>query len=113
MDILLDTSCHASTEKIVLALWMGVPVLTITSQRRHGQIAASLLKSAGKDGWIARSAADLVSIAQNLTSDLDALAHTRQSLRSEIKSSALFQGRELAREMETVIEMALEDQGII
>jgi len=37
----------------------------------------------------------------------------RQSLRDSIQDSALFKGRDFVREIETSIEMALEDKGVL
>lgn len=113
VDVLLDGAMNSSPVQIARSLWMGVPVLTLSSTRRSGQTAASVLTSANKGEWIASTPAELVSIAQELTQDLQALAEIRKTLRDDVKDSALFQGRDLAREIETAIEMALEDRAII
>lgn len=113
VDVMLDASNNANAAQVARALWMGVPVLTLNPRRRSGQVAASVLKAANKDEWIAQTDDELVSIATALTSNFTALEEERQSLRAAIKGSALFQGRAFAREIETAIEMALEDKGIL
>lgn len=113
IDILLDPARNSSPSQIARALWMGVPVLTQKADRRTGLIAASILQSAEQPAWIAQDADALVECAVNLTTDLSALAETRATLRDHIKDTPLFDGRELVREIETAIEMALEDKGVI
>lgn len=95
------------------ALWMGVPVLTQDTGRRSGLVAASVLKAAGKGEWVTTSEKQLIETAQTLTQNSQDLADIRAALRDDIKGSPLFQGRDFAREIETAIEMALEDREII
>ena len=113
VDVLLDTGVNSSAGQIARSLWMGVPVLTHDTGRRSGQVGASVLMAAGKGEWVAKDTAELIAAAQALTADFSALDAVRQSLRDAIKDSALFQGRVFAREIETAIEMALEDKGIL
>lgn len=113
VDILLDASANAQAGQIARALWMGVPVLTQNTGRRSGLIAASILIAADKGEWVAASPDELIATAQALTQNFDDLSAIRQSLRDEIRDSSLFKGRDFAREIETAIEMAMEDKGII
>ncbi|MFC1673569.1 tetratricopeptide repeat protein [Pseudomonadota bacterium] len=113
VDVMLDTAVNASPGQIARALWMGVPVLTQDPGRRTGQVAASVLNAAGKGEWVAKTPDELIENARAMTESLQDLATLRKTLRDDIKDSALFQGRDFAREIETVIEMALEDRGVI
>lgn len=113
VDIMLDAPVQSSPGRTARALWMGVPVLTLDTGRRSGQVAACVLTSAGKGEWVAKTSEEFIKTAHNLASDTDALANLRQNLRNEIKGSRLFKGRDFAREIETVIEMALENKGVI
>lgn len=113
VDVLLDAAVNSSAGKIARALWMGVPVLTHDTGRRSGLVGSSILMAAGKSEWVAKDTAELIATAQALTADFNALDAVRQSLRDTIKDSALFQGRDFTREIETAVEMALEDKGIL
>lgn len=113
VDILLDAAINTSAAQVARALWMGLPVLTLSGERRNNLIAASVLTSAGKSEWVAKTAQDLAKTAQTLAEDYDALAKIRLSLREDIRGSVLFQGRDLAREIETSIEIALEDMDLV
>jgi len=113
IDVLLDAAVNTSAAQVSRALWMGVPVLTQDTGRRSGLVGASVLKAAGKGEWVATNTAELIATAQALTSDFAALNAVRQSLRDSIQDSALFKGRDFVREIETSIEMALEDKGVL
>lgn len=112
-DILLDAPNHSNPGRVARALWMGLPVLTYAPERRSGLVAASVLHAAGKGEWVAKSPKEMTDIAAALTADADGLSKIRTALRDDIKDSALFRGRDFAREIETAIEMALEDKGIV
>lgn len=113
IDVLLDPAVNANAAQVARALWMGVPVLTHDTMRRSGLIAASVLMAAGKGDWVAKSSDELIEKAHALTSDLQALADIRATLRDDIKDTALFQGRDFAREIEDAINIALEDKNTI
>lgn len=113
VDIMLDSGMQTNAAQVARALWMGVPVLTQAKGRRSGLTAASVLTAAGKKEWIATTPSQLITSAQALTKNFKVLDDIRQTLREEIRDSSLFQGRDLAREIENAIVMALEDKGII
>ncbi len=112
VDILLDGGVNTTAAHVARALWMGVPVLTRDGGRRSAQVAASVLHSAGKGEWVASTSTQLVETACTLTKDFATLDTIRQSLRKDVEDSNLFKGRAFAREIETALEIALEDKGI-
>jgi predicted O-linked N-acetylglucosamine transferase (SPINDLY family) len=89
LDIGLDPfpyNGHTSTKD---ALWMGVPVVTLSGRTAVGRGAASILTAAGLPELIARTPDDYVAIAVNLARDRDKLAALRAGLRQRLLGSPL------------------------
>jgi len=108
IDVYLDSVPVNGTRALCHALWMGVPVVTVKGTARRGLVGASILTSAGKAGWIANDLNQAVSIACELVSDKDSLSATRNTLRDEMKDSALMDTAGYARSMMAALKQALE-----
>jgi predicted O-linked N-acetylglucosamine transferase (SPINDLY family) len=89
IDVQLDTSPISDPNEVAEALWMGVPTVTLKSDRRSACWGASVLTAAGKGEWVAGSAEEFVRIARDLVADTDKLQSIRNKLREETKASVL------------------------
>lgn len=89
VDVALDTFPYHGTTTTCEALWMGVPVVTLAGDRHAARVGASLLTAVGRTDWIARDWANYVAIAVALAQDAAGRTVTRQSLRDEMRRSAL------------------------
>ncbi len=107
VDIFLDTCTVGGTLIACHALWMGVPVITRKGTNRRSMMVSSALSSAGKKQWIANSDEDAVSIAVELTRDVDALAQIRSSLRDDVKASPLLDTRSYVKALQDVFEKSV------
>lgn len=90
IDIALDTFPYAGGTTTWEALWMGVPVVSVTGPSFVSNIGASILKSSHLPELIGNSVAQYISIAQSLATDLDKLQETRNKIRSTIMNSPVF-----------------------
>jgi len=88
VDILLDTAPVNGMNDLAEALWMGVPAVTLTGDRRAGCVGAAILEAAGRADWIAATEADYAAIAARLAESAD-LAALRADLRDATAASAL------------------------
>jgi predicted O-linked N-acetylglucosamine transferase (SPINDLY family) len=89
IDIALDSfPCGGGTTTFDL-LWMGVPLVTLPSDRFAGRMGVSALKAIGCSTWIANSEDNYVEIAQRLASDLSSLASQRAAQRDQFDNSPL------------------------
>lgn len=101
IDIGLDTFPYNGTTTTCEALWMGVPVVTISGDRHAGRVGASILHHAGfGNEFIAKTPEEYVSRAVNWANDLAGLVAFRKSARQKIKRSALCDAEKFAREVE-------------
>jgi protein O-GlcNAc transferase len=108
IEVFLDTFPVCGTDMLCEALWMGIPVLSLAGERRSALMGASILRSAGKEEWIARSKDDLVQKAVALVADLPALAKIRAALRDDVADSPLFDAVSFVRALEGIYETLLE-----
>jgi predicted O-linked N-acetylglucosamine transferase (SPINDLY family) len=107
IDIALDSYPYNGATTNCEALWMGVPVVTLCGPTHVSRMGASILTSAGQADWIARSEADYRRIATTLASDPEALRAFRQSARTILPQSALFDGPRMGREFATCLDKAI------
>ncbi len=100
IDIALDTTPYNGTTTTCEALWMGVPVLTMSGHGHAGRVGASLLSQVGLADWIAEDHAGFVALAKRFAADRPALAALREGLRSAVKASPLCDGKAYAHAVE-------------
>lgn len=100
VDVALDPFPYNGTTTTCEALWMGVPVVTLSGDRHSGRVGHSLLCATGLTEWVAHSEDDYLRIALDLLSDPVALANHRQSLRSRLLASPLLDGHAFSRALE-------------
>ena len=109
IDILLDTFPVSGEVKLCEALWMGVPVITLSGNRRSAQRGASVLYTAGKPEWICKSEDQMADVAAALADDVPTLAELREHLRDEVASAALFSPRLMVLSLENAYIKALNE----
>jgi protein O-GlcNAc transferase len=106
IDIALDPFPHNAGTTTLEALWMGVPVLTLTDRPPVGRLGASLLGAVDLRGWIATSEQEYVAKAASAARDLAGLAELRAGLRARCDQSALRDVEDLTRGLERLYRTA-------
>lgn len=100
VDIALDPFPYPGITTTVEALWMGVPVLTMTGDRFISHQGETILHNVGLPDWIAAGADDYVTKAAAFARDAQALASLRQGLRGRLLASPLCDAPRFARNLE-------------
>ncbi|HOI16800.1 MAG TPA: tetratricopeptide repeat protein, partial [Geobacteraceae bacterium] len=103
IDIALDPLPYSGGLTSCEALWMGVPVVTMTgclpiSRQTHG-----FLRVMDMEELVASTPDQYVAIAASLASDSERLAGMRYGLRSRMAASPLCDGERFARAMENLL----------
>lgn len=93
IDIALDTFPFNGGVTTCEALWMGVPVITLSGHTPISRQSASLLASCGLSSLIAYTQDEFVAIAKNLAKNINALANMRFAMREQLVRSPLYDGR--------------------
>lgn len=89
IDVALDTFPYNGATTTCEALWMGVPVVTLSGATHASRMAASAIKAAGLPELIAESTERYVEICTMLAGDLDKLSAMRAGLRARMRASPL------------------------
>lgn len=106
IDIALDTFPYNGTTTTCEALWMGVPVLTLSGNSHASRVGASLLTSAGLTDWVADSEEQFVACAAAKAKNVEGLSDFRASLRAQLADSALCDAPATARAFEKAVRQA-------
>lgn len=101
IDIALDSFPYNGTTTTCEALWMGVPVVTLTGKVHAGRVGTSLLTAIGFDAGIATDVGDYCQTAITLAANPPMLRTIRHLLRDSMSHSSLFDADGLAREFES------------
>jgi protein O-GlcNAc transferase len=100
IDIALDPFPYVGGTTTCDALWMGIPVITLSGQTAISRGGASILTNINLPELIANSAEDYARIATSLAADLPRLIHLRSALREKMRTSPLMDAPRFARNME-------------
>ncbi|WP_245651060.1 O-linked N-acetylglucosamine transferase, SPINDLY family protein [Paramagnetospirillum marisnigri] len=108
-DLFLDTFPYGAHTTASDALWMGVPVLTLSGRSFAARVCGSLVRSAGLDDLVCETPGDYVSRAVALGRDPAALAALRQRLEMNRGNCVLFDTTLLARKLEELFQAMWRD----
>ena len=110
-DIFLDTSPYGAHTTASDALWMGVPVLTLSGRGFAARVCGSLVRAAGLPEMICETAEAYVEYAVALAADKAAVASLKAKLEASRASCDLFNMDKLTERLEALYQdMCLEHQ---
>ena len=89
IDIALDSFPYNGTTTTCEALWMGVPVITLTGKLHPSRVSYSILKNLGLDYLASENPVDFIATAKALSSNKTQLAEYRLGLRKLMEDSIL------------------------
>lgn len=99
IDIALDPFPYTGGLTTCEALYMGVPVITMTGQTFAGRHATSHISNVGLAELVATSPEAYIEKAVSLAADLERLSGLRAGLRERVKTSPLSDGRRFAQHL--------------
>lgn len=101
VDIALDPFPYNGTTTTCEALWMGVPVITLTGTRPDARVGVSLLSQMQLKEMIAAAPDDYIAIAAGLAADVEKLNSLRANLRGRMRNAPLGHARAFTAKLET------------
>ena len=108
-DLFLDTTPYGAHTTASDALWMGVPVLTLSGRSFASRVCGSLVRAAGLEELCCTSAEHYVEMAVAFGKDRASLAPLRERLREAKQGCVLFDMPLLTRELEGLYGRMWED----
>jgi predicted O-linked N-acetylglucosamine transferase (SPINDLY family) len=99
-DLFLDTTPYGAHTTCSDALWMGVPVLTLSGRSFAARVCGSLVRSAGLPELVTESPRDYVDHAVALGHDRQRLNAYKARLKANRDTCTLFDTAKLVRDME-------------
>jgi tetratricopeptide (TPR) repeat protein len=103
VDIALDPFPFPGGTTTVEALWMGIPVLTLSGERFLARQGVGLLMNAGLSEWIALDHDDYLARAVAHAGDLQGLAALRARLRQQVLASPIYDAPRFAEHLEAAL----------
>lgn len=100
VDVALDPFPFTGSTTTFEALWMGVPVVTLTGDSMVSRWTTSMLDAVQLKDLASRTEDGYVAAAAALVSDMSRLARLRASLRARVAGSPLCDGRRRTRQVE-------------
>jgi predicted O-linked N-acetylglucosamine transferase (SPINDLY family) len=100
VDVALDSFPYHGTTTTCEALWMGVPVVTLTGAAHVSRVGASILSRVGLNELVTSSAEEYVAHAASWARRGAELQLLRQQLRERMRVSSLMDEAGFARRME-------------
>lgn len=89
-DLFLDTTPYGAHTTASDALWIGVPVLTVSGRSFASRVCGSLVRAAGTPELVCLSAMEYVERAVALGNDREQLAALKDKLKAQHASCTLF-----------------------
>ena len=86
------------------AVWMGVPVVTLASDRPVGRIGTSLMTNLGYPDWVAQNEQEYEDKAVSFAQDIPALSNIRGWLRSTMEASPVMNEAAFAGDVENAFK---------
>lgn len=99
-DIALDTFPYNGTTTTCEALWMGVPVVTLSGSTHVSRVGASILRSVGLSELVAQTENEYLELAVQLAKNRERLARYRRDLRNMMLNSTLLDAATFTRNLE-------------
>lgn len=106
VDVALDTFPYNGATTTCEALWMGVPVISLRGSTHVSRAAASILRSAGLEDWVATDQTAFVSQAVARAADWQALGTLRLGMRDRLRSSPLLDAHRQTHDLQALLEQA-------
>ena len=110
-DLFLDTMPYGAHTTASDALWMGVPVLTLSGHSFASRVCGSLVYAAGLPGLVCTSAVEYVEKAVSLGGDAGLRAEQREKLGAARNDCVLFDMPGLVHRLEALFEKMWERRG--
>lgn len=100
VDIALDPFPYNGTTTTCEALWMGVPVITLTGTVHAGRVSSSQIQAIGLNEFVAQTFDQYIEIAAEFSHKVEYLQQLRSTMRERMAASSLMNADVFTRKLE-------------
>lgn len=104
IDIALDPMPYNGGTTTCDALWMGIPVITLTGNTFYSRMSSSILQTIGLSDLITSSQDDYRQRAKELAADIEQLTTLRQTMRQRMIASPLCDAKGFTQHFEGALK---------
>jgi len=108
MDIALDSTPYNGGTTTCDALWMGVPVLTLSGEHFCSRMSNSILHAANMPEWISYNEEEYIQKAIGFASKPQYLQTLRAEQRQKVRNSPLCQTQQFTQQLEKIYRQMLQ-----
>lgn len=101
VDIVLDTFPENGGTTTCDALWMGVPVVSLTGQHQVERNGLSILSALGMESFSTTTPSDYIARTVAVAGDLESLSQMRTSMRQKMMESPICDSKRFAHDLES------------
>ena len=105
IDIALDTTPYNGTTSALEALWMGVPIISLSGQTHASRRTASILNRLELDHLATRSIFEFAQRASEIAALTETRNELRLGLRQKMKESSLMNEKQFSREFGNALRL--------
>lgn len=109
VDIALDSLVYNGATTTCEALWMGVPVISLSGETHASRMTRSILHAANLSDWVAETPAEFRSKVLELSQDPQHLATLRSQMRTHLQASPLMDGAGFTQRLEATYRRLWEE----
>ncbi|MGI9316899.1 MAG: glycosyltransferase, partial [bacterium] len=109
IDICLDSVPYNGTTTTFDALWMGVPVVTMSGELHVNRTSSSILAEMRMQDWVARDCNQFVQICKRHAADPKKLTTMRKTMRGTMGQTTLGNSAAFSRHFETALRSLWRD----
>ena len=111
IDVALDTFPYNGATTTCEALWMGVPVVSLSGRTHASRVGASFLTQVGLGDCVVTTPEDYRAACRALVRDLPSLAGLRATLRERMRGSSLCDASAFVRRLENAYAAMVAPRG--
>lgn len=109
IDIALDTFPYNGTTTTCEAMWMGVPVVTLSGDSHRSRVGKTLLENVSVGELVGETGGEYVQIAVELSRDTSRLSSYRSDLRDTVEKSCLADAVTFTASLESAFRSVWEE----
>jgi protein O-GlcNAc transferase len=113
MDVALDSFPNGGCTTTCEALWMGVPVITLTGHSYVSRMSTAVLRGAGLHDWCATTQEHYLQLAVDCAGRLNELRQNRAHWRAQLVNNKIGDAADLMQHLEFALSQLYREYSLL